>query len=182
MWLKFSSKVSIVDILRMWNPHDDGSPPLKLTHIDIILRCQSTQDCQEQRGWCSPARSLQRTVGEQWGARFVHAPWRSGKVALTVSLAPLHVTSRLWPALDKSEPAPGFARYCSPTQDLSACLAHGCPQTAIPSRSRTAQWAVRCAGRSRGGSPSTGLGPGELRSPAQDMAGTTVAEVAARWR
>lgn len=34
----------------------------------------------------------------------------------------------------------------------------------------------------RGNRPLAGLGPGELRSPAQDMAGTTVAEVAARWR
>ena len=40
----------------------------------------------------------------------------------------------------------------------------------MASRGRTARWAGRCAGRSRGGSPSTGLGPGELRSPAQDMA------------
>ena len=39
-----------------------------------------------------------------------------------------------------------------------------------------------CGQPGRGNRPSTGLGPVELRSPAQDIAGTTVAEVAARWR
>lgn len=48
MWLTFCSQVTIFDIVRVWNPHDDGSSPLKLTHIDIMLRCQSTQDCQKQ--------------------------------------------------------------------------------------------------------------------------------------
>ena len=155
---------------------------LKLTSCDISSPCGCHQNSQAHVGRIRLGVLSDAKTAASWmpvsGSHFRARSRCDSPVRRRPFRPPLDARLRG----DGSGAPPSFAGHRSFTEKPKARLAHWCWQTAMASRSRTAQRAGRCAGRSRGGSSSTDPGPVELRSSAQDMVGTTAVEVGARPR